>query len=193
MQKIIQISVWKAFSHRRNEIGRKALTELVNFRPFQSAEKWVADNLALLERKMVDIPSPPTVVADVMLATEIRAHVVKQESPVDFVVKSISDPRILGAVLNAPSFLSGLNDAEFNLIRERARQALHPEQTNMEKQLTRALEELREGLAATKHLLLARCEMREDDDGQFRSIREPLPRGRLTAVPKTSGEQPTAS
>jgi hypothetical protein len=41
-------------------------------------------------------------------------------------------------------------------------------------------------------LLLARCEMREDDDGQFRSIREPLTRGMLTRA-KANGEQPAAS
>jgi hypothetical protein len=32
-------------------------------------------------------------------------------------------------------------------------------------------------------MLLERCEMREDDDGQFRSIREPLSRGALALAP----------
>jgi len=73
----------------------------------------------------------------------------------------------------------GLNDAEWNLVRARARQALHPEQTEMEQLLTKALDDVREGVAATKRMLLERCEMREDDDGQFRSIREPLPGRRL--------------
>jgi hypothetical protein len=52
---------------------------------------------------------------------------------------------------------------------------------------------LREGVEATQRLLLERTEMRADDDGQFRSVREPPPRERLTVVPKASNEQPTAS
>jgi hypothetical protein len=52
----------------------------------------------------------------------------------------------------------------------------------MEQALTKALAELRQGLEATKRMLLARCELREDDDGKFRSIREPLPTGALAAA-----------
>src|SRR5450759_2119347 len=47
----------------------------------------------------------------------------------------------------------------------------------MQQSLRKALEELREGVAATKRMLLERCEMREDD-GQFRSVHEaPATRG----------------
>jgi hypothetical protein len=52
----------------------------------------------------------------------------------------------------------------------------------MQQQLTKALNELREGVAATKRMVLERCEMRQDGDGQFRSIREPLPRRALGAA-----------
>lgn len=114
------------------------------------------------------------------------AHTVNQKSPIDFAVKSTTDPRILSAILNAPSFLSGLNEAEWNLVRDRARQALHPEHTDMEKQLTQARDELRKGFDATKRVLLERCEMREDDDGQFRSVREPSPAGILAAATNTA-------
>ena len=131
------------------------------------------------------MPAPPTNVADVMLAMEVRTHVSNQKSPIDFAVRSLSDPRILSAILNAPSFLSGLNDEEWNLVRARARQSLHPAQTDMEKLLLRAREELRTGFEATKRMLLDRCEMREDDDGQFRSIRDALPSGILGAMAKT--------
>jgi hypothetical protein len=46
----------------------------------------------------------------------------------------------------------------------------------MQQQLTKALEELRAGAAAAKRMLLERCEIRDDDDGQSRSIRETSPR-----------------
>jgi len=120
-----------------------------------------------------------------MLAQEVRNYISKQKAPVDFVMRSLSDGRVLGAVLTAPSFLSGLTDVQMNVMRERARAALHPEEAQMQKSLTKALDELREGVAAMKRMLLERCEMSEDDDGQFRSNREPMP-GKALAAPAKS-------
>jgi hypothetical protein len=168
-------------TRRRTELGRQALAELAKFKPLQAAEKATLDNIDYLEMKMIDLPQPPTNVADVGLAQEIRSYISKQKSPIDAAMKSMSDPRILSAILNAPPFLSGLTDAEFKVVRERARAALHPEQVQMQQQLTKSLEELRAGLAAAKRMLLERCELR-DDDGQLHSIHEPSPRGALTGM-----------
>ncbi|MCK1570801.1 hypothetical protein [Bradyrhizobium sp. 174] len=156
------------------------LTELANFKPFQAAEKAVASNLALLEERMVELPKPTANVIEFMTEQEIRAHINKQRPRLNFVLKSISDQRLTSAVLNAPCYLSGLNDVEWNVVRERARAALHPQQAEMQQWLRKALAEAQEGLAATKRMLLERCQMREDDDGQFRSIREAVPRRSLT-------------
>ena len=164
-------------TRRRTELGRQALTELTNFKPFQIAEKATLENIDYLETKMVDLPQPPTHIADVALAQEIRQYIRGQKSPIDLAVKSISEPRILNAILNAPAFLSGLSDTEFNLVRERARTALHPEQAQMQKSLTRALDELREGSAATKRMLLERCEM-EQDHSRAHSMSKFFPDGR---------------
>jgi hypothetical protein len=68
-------------------------------------------------------------------------------------------------VLNTPPYLSGLTDVEWNVVRERARAALHPQQEEMQRWLKRALAEVVEGMAAAKRMLLERCEMREDNDG----------------------------
>jgi hypothetical protein len=149
----------EGIARRRTELGRQALTELANFKPFQIAEKAALENVVYLEKKMVDLPQSPTNVADVALAQEIRSYISDQKSPIDFAAKSMSDPRVLSAILNAPAFLSGLGDTQWNLVRERARAALHPEQAQMQKSLMKALDELREGVAATKRLLLERCEM----------------------------------
>jgi hypothetical protein len=122
------------------------------------------------------LPDPPDSIADVMLASQIRAHVACQKSPIDFAVKGMADFRVLGALLNAPAFLSGLNDEELNVIRERARQTLHPEQVEKQKWLGKALDEVRKGVGAAKRAVLERCEMREDSDGQFRSVHRPSPK-----------------
>jgi hypothetical protein len=99
---------------RRTEIAKKALGQLSDFRPFASAVKAVQENIAHLEQRLVKLPAAPTEMPDVMLATEIRAHVARQKSPFDFAVKAVSDPRVLGALLNAPAFLAGLAPEHMN-------------------------------------------------------------------------------
>jgi hypothetical protein len=59
-------------------------------------------------------------------------------------------------------------------VRVRAK-TLHPDETEMQKYLTAALNRVREGVAATKRTLLERCEMREDSEGQFHSIHDRMP------------------
>jgi hypothetical protein len=153
----------EGIARRRTELGRQALTEVASFKPFQTAEKATLNNIEVLEKKMVDLPQPPSTNADVP-GQEIRAYIRQQKSPIDFVIKHLSNSRILAAVLTSEAFLSGLSDAEFNLVHERARTALHPVQADMQAKLTKALGELREGVAATKRMLLERCGMGEDDD-----------------------------
>jgi hypothetical protein len=162
------------------QIGKQALTELAGLKEVQSAEKWVGLNIESLEKRMVDLPAAPASVIDAMQAREIRQHVRKQRSPIDFVMKS-QDPRVLASVLTAPPFLSGLTDAELNVIRTRARQTLHPVQDDTIKALKSAIEELRKGVDATRRLLMQRCAVRQDADGEYRSIREPEPKVHLTA------------
>jgi hypothetical protein len=156
---------------RRSQIGQQALTELADFKPFQVAEKAVANNLAFLEERMVELPKPTTNSVEFLMEQEIRAYLNQEKSPINVVLKSMSDQRLVSAVLTAPPYLSGLSDTQWNMVRERARAALHPEQAEMQEWLKKALAEVREGMAAAKRILLERCEMREDGNGQFSAIR----------------------
>ena len=63
----------------------------------------------------------------------------------------------------------------------------------MQRWLTKALKEVRAGVAVARRVLLERCEMRRDDDGQFRSIREPLPSGALGATKAAAAKATTAA
>lgn len=165
--------------NRRAEIGAKAYAELRNWAPLAAAETAVTRNLTYLEQKMVDLPVPPIEVSDVAMAQELRAYIKAQERPIDFVMKNMGDRDILGAVLCAKPFLSGLSETEFNIVRERARSAAHPTQAAEQQALTKALADLREGVEAAKRLVLERTELRLDPDGQVRPIRSPLPGGQL--------------
>jgi hypothetical protein len=101
------------------------------------------------------------------------------------ILKAISDPRVLGAVLHAPPFLSGLNDAEHSLVKSRAKQAAHPEQVNGIERMTKGLDELRNGVSAAERAILARTKARIDGDGQVRSISEPS-QGKTLPVAKSA-------
>ncbi|MBR0703130.1 hypothetical protein JQ599_24730 [Bradyrhizobium diazoefficiens] len=158
---------------RRTRIGQQALAELAELKPVKAAEKAVADNLAHLEERMVEMPRPPSSIAEVMLAQEIREFVRRQKSPIDFVMRSVGDRAVLSAILNAPNFLSGLSETEWNVVRGRARETLHPEETNAQQQLRKAMGDVLEGVAATKRALMERCEMREDSEGNLHSVHEP--------------------
>jgi hypothetical protein len=123
-----------------------------------------------LGERMVELPKPTSNPVDFMLEQEIRGHISEEKSSIDFVLKGMADRRVLSAVLNAPPYLSGLSDTEWNVVRERARAALHPQQSEMQQWLRKALAEVREGMAATKRMILERCEIQQNGEGQ-RAIR----------------------
>lgn len=158
---------------RRAQIGQQALRELAEFEPFQKAEKAVASNLAYLEERMVELPKPTTNSIDFLMEQEIRTYVRRHKARLHVALRLITDQRALSAIINAPSYLSGLTDVEWNVVRQRARAALHPQQAEMQQCLNKALAEVRSGLTAAKRMLLERCELREEGEGQFRPIRQP--------------------
>jgi hypothetical protein len=158
-------------ARQRAAVGQQALAELDSFKPFQLAEKAVAENIRYLEDKMTALPQPPTSFADALLAQEIRQDIKQsrhgQKTPLD-VDAVVSDRRILGAVLNAPARLSGLTETELNVVREKARIALHPDQHQLQQHLRKAVDDLREGLNATRRAVRERCELPEP-------LKHPLP------------------
>lgn len=177
-------------ANRRTELGQKAYAELKSWPPLQAAEAAVATNLTYLEGKMVDLPSPPVEVADVSMARELREHIKRQERPLDFVLKNMDDKDVLGAVLCAKPYLSGLSETEWNLVRQRARSTAHPIQAKEQEALTKALSDLREGVEAGKRLVLERCDLRLDADGQVRPIRSPLPTSQLAEARAATKPRP---
>lgn len=154
---------------RHKELAQKALVQLANFAPMQSAEKAVANELAALEERMIKLPSSPTEVSDLMLAAEIRSYVAQQKNPVEFAFQSVEDNRVLGAVIGAPAFLSGLTDEHLGQLREKAREKHNPQQVEKQRSLRKALADLQEGVEATKRLVLQRTEMRMDSSGELHS------------------------
>ncbi len=104
-------------------------------------------------------------------AQELRQHIARQASPIDFVMNNLNDPRVVGAVLHAPSFLSGLNAEAHNLIRDRARTSLHPDQVRHRQEAEAALAELKKGVEAARRMVLERTDTRLDRGEQGSPIK----------------------
>lgn len=164
----------------RAKLGAALLTELDTFKPYEQARNAAHSDVDLLEAKMTDIPARPTEVVDVMLAQEIRQWLRNHQHPVDVALKSVNDPKILGAILHAPPQLSGLDETQYNLLRAKARTSLHPVQTQTIAQLQKALGDLTDGVAAARRLICERTEVRVDSDGKYRGRHEPEPTPQLS-------------
>jgi hypothetical protein len=157
-------------SRRRADIGRRALQELENFRPLRAAEQAVERAVALFESQMTDLPKPPSSTAEVALAQEVRAHITRQSSPPSFVLGHLHDPHVVGAVLHAPGFLSGLSKEALGVVRERSRAALHPDQVKLQADAAAALAITRESVEAARRMVFDRTGARLDRGDQPRGV-----------------------
>ena len=81
-------------TRRRTELGCQALSELASFKGFKTAEKATLSDIELLEKKMVDLPQPPSSTSETLDAQELRGFIRQQKSPIDFVVFAISVERV---------------------------------------------------------------------------------------------------
>jgi hypothetical protein len=121
----------------------------------------------------------------VLRQQEVRSWIARQKSPIDACVKHLNDPRVVSAVLAEPCFLSGLTEAEHQLIASRCRESLHPDQVRMEADLNKAMGDLNEGVAAARRLILERCGCVEGSDGVIRGSHEaPLKPSLTKAAPR---------
>jgi hypothetical protein len=143
-------------ARQRADIGAKALQELESFGPLRKAEKAVGENIEYLNEKMTGLPKPPSDFMESIMAVEVRGIVRSQQHPTNFVLSNLADPRVVGAVLNAPAALSGLKDEEVAIVRDKARTQLHPKEHAMQQQLEKALADLHTGVENSKRMIRER-------------------------------------
>ena len=123
-------------------LGKKALAELKELKAVSAAERAVKADLDFFSKQLTDMPKPPTGLFDIAQQQEIRSYIKNQKTPIDHVLKNLSDQRTLAAVLTQPPYLSGLSDAEWNVVNERAKLALHPVPMQQTRELSAAFSEL---------------------------------------------------
>ncbi len=156
-------------------LAEKAIRELDDYAPLRKAQRAVQSNIESLQSRMTDLPKPPSDIASVALAQEIRSHIKQTKSPIDFSMSHIGNAVVLSAIVNAPHFLSGLTETEQKVVHEKAVVALHPQQYEMIKDLQAAQEDLIKAHAAARRVVAERCGVEVNAEGQVHDTgRAPL-------------------
>ena len=112
---------------RMSERALKAIDQLETLPVLAEAKRYVEQFLTRLDEKRGDIPKPPSGVWEVSLQAEIRFHMAAKPDPLLWAMNNRTDPRVVAAVTNAPAFLSGLTDEQFNIFLAQAATALWPD------------------------------------------------------------------
>jgi hypothetical protein len=91
-----------------------------------------------------------------------------------FLSEHAHNPEIVAALLNAPDFLSGMNEVEMEYLRALSLRALHPKRAAAIDLLERTSEGLRRARANAERMLVARTGVKRDREGKWR-VAEPAP------------------
>ena len=131
--------------------GKVRTDELTNWPALKDAEREVE---TALNRTNFEFPSTDKN----GIWAEIRAHVkVQQPSPFSYAGSHLGDPDMVGAIINAPAFLSGMTDEQVNLLRQHASIKLFPDQVDERKRLEWALDICKKAVEQTKTLIESRA------------------------------------
>ena len=87
----------------------------------------------------------------------------------DFVAKHAGDPRVVAAVLGAPAFLSGLTDADINIVKTQVAKRVAPEIAECKAETMRALQDAETGWRAAIRQISERGGLGRPHDGFARA------------------------
>lgn len=168
-------------ARKRAEAGKAALAKFDDFTKLQVAEFQVQNRIENLRQKIRTLiaQGEPKSAVEAAMAGEIRAFLAKQQSPAMAAIQHRADPRVIAAVLNAPSFLSGMTEEEVGNFRSAALDSTDPAQE--EREVSNALDVCRAAIKAGQQMIARRADIRKDPDGKWRHIGETMPRPNLAA------------
>lgn len=160
------------------DAASSALSKLENYQPLTKAMQLAEGRITALKEKTTPLPKTPATAAEIVIASDIRRHIAGQENPSHAAWKLSSDPRVIAAILQAPSFLSGLTDEDVANIRNAAVKAAHPDQVREIAEIENALRVCQKAIASAQRKIAQRANMRRDADGIWRAF--------ISAVPKAA-------
>ncbi len=150
------------------EIGLKAINDLRAAKPVASARSSVKGTVETLSARVAAAIKPPSSPADIALAAEIRAHMRSLGKEAHgFFNKYGADERVASAVLNAPAFLSGLNDTEHAHYRMQAETRIDPKAREAMEILSKAGSELEDAVSSAERLIGERTGLVKNRKGEW--------------------------
>jgi hypothetical protein len=113
---------------KKKGIAEAAISDFEKSKTLSAARDSVAHQITKWDEEIgLTSKTPPTIGESVQL-TEIRSYISAMKgNRVDFLAKHAGDPRVVAAVLGAPAFLSGLTDADINIVKSQVTNRLAPE------------------------------------------------------------------
>ncbi len=141
----------------REAIVERAVSDLQQSTALSKAAEAYENQMAKWHRKIADVLKPAKTEAEVGLHAEIRKHVasLKGQERMRFLEKHGSDIAVASSLFEAPAFLSGVNDAELALVRNKIEMThLPPEVVEARAKTGRAWAELERAARLAPSLIL---------------------------------------
>jgi hypothetical protein len=110
----------------------------------------------------------PVDMHEVALHQEIRRHVAGLKSKLSFIGQHGSDVTVLSALLTAPSFLSGLGEAELAAVRTKVESHLDPTIVEAREKTTKAMSEVEAGWKRAIDKIAEHAGLAKGSDGTWR-------------------------
>ena len=113
---------------KKKEIAEAAIADFEKSKTLAAARDSVEHQITKWDEEIGLTPKTPATIGESVQLTEIRSYISAMKgNRVDFVAKHAGDPRVVAAVLGAPAFLSGLTDADINIVKSQVAKRVAPE------------------------------------------------------------------
>lgn len=133
-------------ARKKKQVAADVIADFQNSKTLEAA-KDVVSRLKAKWAEETGLPvRPPSSIGEAMMQAEIRSHLAAMKgSKMDFLSKHAIDPRVAGAILGAPPFLSGLTDTEVGVVKSRIERYVAPEIVKEREVTLKALNEAEQG------------------------------------------------
>jgi hypothetical protein len=145
---------------KRADAARETIAQLCN--PMEPAESAAGRRIEKLRDKLDALVAEgrPKDAAEAQIAAEIRAHVARSERPAMTALKLKGNKQAVAAILEAPCFLSGLNEIEASAFRSQVLDATDQQKEMHE--IENALTVCRAAIKTATTMLATRGQLRQN-------------------------------
>jgi hypothetical protein len=150
---------------KKKEIAEAAIAGFEKSKTLAAARASVEAQTKKWDKDLGLVPEQPATIGAAMIQAEIRSHLAAMRAGerMSFIEAHTSD--VAQAVLNAPSFLSGLTTAELGVVKQRIEARANPEIAKAKTETTRALANAEAGWRSAVRQISERAGLGKPLDG----------------------------